>query len=66
MNDWKTTATGVGSALTSALTVVAALPYDLGDASVIIPPKYKEGITIAGIIATILLRVLNGVFAKDR
>lgn len=65
MKDWKTTITGIGGALTSALTVIAALPYQLGDIATIIPVEWKARVAIAGIVATTILRILNSIAQKD-
>jgi len=65
MNNWKTTLSGIGAALTSALTAIAALPYQLGDIATIIPPQWKARVTIAGIIATVILKSINSAVQKD-
>jgi hypothetical protein len=65
MKEWKTTLSGIGAALTSTLTVIAALPYQLGDLATIIPPEYKSRVVIAGLIATTILRVMNSIAQKD-
>jgi hypothetical protein len=65
MNNWKTTISGIGAALTSALTAIAALPYQLGDVATIIPPAWKARVTIAGIIATVILKSINSAVQKD-
>ncbi len=49
----------VAATLTSALTVLAALPYTLGDVATIIPPAWKSKIVIAGLVATTVLRLVN-------
>ena len=48
------------------LTVLAALPYQLGDVATIVPPAWKSKIVTAGIVATFILRVLNGLQQKDK
>jgi di/tricarboxylate transporter len=53
--NWK----AIASTLVSALTILAALPYQLGELSTIIPPNWKPTIVAAGLIATIALRVWN-------
>jgi hypothetical protein len=65
MNNWKTTLSGIGAALTSALTTIAALPYQLGDGATIIPPAWKARVVVAGLIATIILKSINSFFQKD-
>jgi hypothetical protein len=65
MNNWKTTISGIGAALTSALTTIAALPYQLGDGATIIPPAWKARVVIAGIISTVILKAINAYVQKD-
>jgi hypothetical protein len=65
MNNWKTTISGIGAALTSALTAIAALPYQLGDVATIIPPAWKARVVIAGLIATVILKAINASVQKD-
>jgi hypothetical protein len=65
MNNWKTTLSGIGAALTSALTAIAALPYQLGDIATIIPPVWKARVTIAGIVATVILKSINSAVQRD-
>ena len=63
--NWKTTLSGIGAALTSALTAIAALPYQLGDVATIIPPAWKARVVIAGIISTVILKAINASVTKD-
>ncbi len=63
--NWKTTVSGVGAAIFSLLTILAALPYDLGDVATIIPPAWKGKLVTAGIIASLALRVWNSVAQKS-
>ena len=65
MNNWKTTLSGIGAALTSALTAIAALPYQLGDVATIIPPAWKTRVVVAGLIATVILKSINASVTKD-
>ena len=51
----------LAAALTSALTILAVIPYQLGDLGTIIPPKWKATLVIVGLVATILLRSINAV-----
>ncbi len=53
--NWK----AIASTLVSALTILAALPYQLGELSTIIPPNWKPTIVVIGLISTIALRVWN-------
>ena len=64
--NWKTTVSGVGTAIFTLLTVLAALPYELGDIATIFPPQWKAKIAIAGAIAALILKVWNSVVQKDR
>ena len=48
----------IGAAITSALTTLAALPYQLGDVATIIPVEWKNRVVIAGLIATVILRTI--------
>lgn len=65
MNNYKTTLSGILAALTSALTAIAALPYQLGDVATIIPPAWKTRVVVAGLIATIILKSVNSFVQKD-
>jgi Signal peptidase, peptidase S26 len=53
--NWKQLA----AAFTSVLTLSAALPYSLGELAIIIPPKFKGWVALAGLVATTILRTLN-------
>jgi len=55
--NWKQLA----AAFTSVLTLSAALPYSLGELAIIIPPKFKGWVVLAGLVATTILRTLNAV-----
>lgn len=63
--NWRTTLTSVGAALFSALTILAALPAQLGELSTVLPEEWKPPVIKVGIVATILLRILNGMMTKD-
>ena len=72
VSHWKTTWTATLAALTSALTLVAALP--VGDPSdptlaaylTLIPPQYKGTVVWAGLIATVILKVMNAIAQADK
>jgi hypothetical protein len=49
----------VAATLTSTLTILAALPYSLGDLAAIIPPAIKGYVVTVGLIATTVLRLWN-------
>ncbi len=53
--NWK----AIGAALASTLTILAALPYQLGELATIVPPAWKPTIVALGLVATIILRVWN-------
>ena len=55
--NWKQLA----AAFTSVLTLSAALPDSLGELAIIIPPKFKGWVVLAGLVATTILRTLNAV-----
>lgn len=62
----KTTWTGALAGLTATLTLLAALPYDLGQIAEIIPSQWKPYVTGVGIIATLGLRILNAFQQQDQ
>lgn len=39
--------------------MLAALPYELGEAATIIPPAWKARIVVVGLIATLILRAIS-------
>lgn len=49
----------LASALTSFLTIVAALPYELGDAATLIHPSWKAPVALASALATVILRTIS-------
>lgn len=63
--NWRTTLTGWLATISGVLTTLAMLPHELGDVAEIIPANWKSRITIAGIIATALLKFINSIVAKD-
>lgn len=56
-----TTWTGIAAAITTGLTILAALPYSLGDAAEIISPEWKAKIVVAGLVASTILKIWNSV-----
>lgn len=64
--NWQTTVSGIGSALFGFLTIMAALPYELGNVALLIPPEYKAKVVLLGSIATVILRVWNSIKQKDK
>jgi hypothetical protein len=65
MKNWKTTVSGIGTAVFATLTALAALPYQMGEVATIIPPGYKEKIFIASAFAAFALKVWNSVAQQD-
>ena len=55
----------MGAAIFGALTILAALPYTLGDLATIIPSEWKPKIVLAGLIATVGLRIWNSIVPKQ-
>ena len=49
----------VAAAFTSFLTVLAALPYELGELATVFPPSWKAPIALTGAIATLILRAVG-------
>jgi hypothetical protein len=64
--NWKTSFSGIGAGIFSALTVMAALPDTLGSVSQIIPDKTKPTVVTIGLIGTIGLRVWNSLQQKQK
>lgn len=64
--NWKTTVSGIGSAIAALLTILAALPYQLGEIATIIPPGWKGKIVTVGLLATTALRIWNSIQQKDK
>ena len=65
MNDWKTTLTGIGSALTLGLTFLASLSYQFGDVADVFPPEWKKWVMLGGLLATVILKSMNAVYQAD-
>lgn len=62
--NYRTTLTGIGAVIMSALAAVAALPYQLGDVSLLIPPEWKAAVFKWSMIAATALKILNSIFTK--
>ena len=54
----------ISAVLTSALAALAALPYELGQAAIVIPPTWKQPLAIIGIAATVILRICGQAASK--
>lgn len=61
----KTTVVGYLDAIAHFLTVLAALPYTLGEAATYIAPEWKATIAITGLIAGTILKVIKGHISAD-
>ena len=55
----------MGAAIFGALTILAALPYTLGDLATIIPPTWKPKIVMVGLVSTVGLRIWNSIVPKQ-
>jgi len=64
--NWKTTVSQAGVAIFSLLTLLAALPYQLGEIATIIPPEWKSKVVAVGAFATLVLRLINGWQQKSK
>ncbi len=64
--NWKTSLSGIGSAIFGLLTMLAALPYDLGSIATVIPVEWKSKLVTIGVVATLVLRVWNSMLQKDK
>lgn len=65
MKNNTTTWTGIGFAIFGVLTALAALPYQLGELAVLIPPKWKETVTAVGLGAALVLKIWNSIASAD-
>lgn len=64
--NWRTSISAIGAAIFSLLTIIAALPYELGSVATIIPPEWKAKLAIVAAIAATILKVINGLVQKDK
>lgn len=64
--NWRTTVSGIGAAIFGFLTILAALPYELGAVANIFPPQWKVRIALYGAIAAAILKVWNSIAQKDK
>lgn len=55
----------ISEAIVASLTLLAALPYTLGDVATIIPPTWKPKIVVAGVVATLALRFYHAIFQQN-
>jgi hypothetical protein len=64
--NWKTTVSGIGAAICSLLTIVAALPYEAGGVADVFPVSLKPKIMMASAAAALLLKIANSLAQKDK
>lgn len=64
--NWRTTFTALGTVVFGILTVLSALPDQLGPIAEIVPPFWKANIIKVSLAATAVLHLMNGMFSKDR
>jgi hypothetical protein len=64
--NFRTTLTGIGAAVFSLLTILAALPYETGALANIFPIEWKPKIFAASAIAAVILKIWNSVVMKDK
>jgi len=55
--NWK----NLGAAIFSLLSMIAVIPYSLGDLGTLIPPEWKSKVLVASLIAAFLLRAWNAI-----
>lgn len=51
--------TGILADIVAFLTILAALPYELGPVSDILPPEWKKYVATCGVVATLVLRLIK-------
>lgn len=51
--------TKLSAALASFVTVLAMMPYELGQIATVFPPAWKPYLTVIGALATVFLRLYN-------
>lgn len=64
--NWRTTVSGVGAALFSLLTILAALPYEAGSLANLFPVEWKPTILMVSAAAAAILKIWNSVVQKDK
>lgn len=61
----KTTIAGYLDAIVWFLTILAALPYTLGDAANTLSPEWKARIAVTGLFAGAVLKIITGHVSQD-
>lgn len=64
--NWRTSLSGIGTAITGALTALAGLPYEQGGIAVMIPPDWKPVVFKWAGIATVILFIIKSTQGKDK
>lgn len=64
--NWRTSVTGIMEAIAGVLTVLAMLPYELGDLATKIDPNFKPMLVKIGLVSTFALVVINRLLGKDK
>ena len=64
--NWKTTISGIGAAIFSLLSILAALPYENGVLANIFPVEWKPRILQISIVAALILKIWNSMVQKDK
>lgn len=64
--NWKTTVSGIGSAIFSLLTILAVFPETMGSLAPLLPEEYRRYIVIAGAVGAAGLKVWNSIAQKSK
>lgn len=64
--NWQTTISGVGAGIMFLLTVVAAMPYELGAIADLFPPSVKGKLAAWAAAATAILKIWNAIAQKSK
>jgi hypothetical protein len=56
----------LGAAFFAAVTMLAALPYTLGDLATVIPPAAKPWVAGISLVAAFILRSINSIKSKSK
>lgn len=64
--NWKTSVSGIGAAIFSLLSILAALPYETGGIANLFPVEWKPTILQISIVAALLLKIWNSMSQKDK
>lgn len=64
--NWQTTVSGIGTAIFSILTLLAALPYETGGIANLFPVEWKPTVLAWSAIAAVILKIWNAIKQKDK